>query len=240
MKNRKYSTLIAGIFTATLVVTNILNTKIFVFLGFAFPAGILTFPLSFLAADALTEVYGYRVTRQVIWSGFAALIFMAASAMIAIQLPPASFWELQTSFAAVLNQIPRIVVASILAYWMGEFCNSYVLAKSKVRTEGKGMWLRFVTSTMAGQGIDTVVFMTIAFLGIYPPSAMLTLFLSSWVFKVCWELVALPVSVPFVRWLKAVESEDYFDRHTNFNPFTVRLSDNDRALLDEHRDQASR
>src|SRR5882724_7360825 len=122
MRNYKYLTFIAGVFTATLVITNILNTKIFLVLGFAFPAGIVTFPLSFLAADALTEVYGYRVTRQVIWSGFAALLLMVGSTIWTIHLPAAPFWQLQSSFEAVLAQVPRIVVASVLAYWSGEFC----------------------------------------------------------------------------------------------------------------------
>lgn len=229
MRNYRYLNLIAGLFTATLVITNILNTKIFVFLGFSFPAGIITFPLSFLAADALTEVYGYRVTRQVIWSGFTALLLMVAAAIGVIHLPPASFWPLQSSFEAILNQVPRIVVASILAYWSGEFCNSYVLARSKVRTEGRGMWLRFITSTMAGQAVDTVVFMSVAFLGVYPASEMLTLFISSWVFKVLWELIALPASVPFVHWLKVAESEDFYDRNTDFTPFSISLNDKDRT-----------
>jgi uncharacterized integral membrane protein (TIGR00697 family) len=225
MRNYRYLNLITGVFTATLVITNVLNTKIFMFFGFAFPAGILTFPLTFLAADALTEVYGYRVTRQVIWSGFCALLFMVLACVVAIQLPAASFYQLQAAFASILNQVPRIVVASITAYWCGEFCNSYVLARSKVRSEGKRMWLRFITSTMAGQAVDTVVFMTIAFLGVYPPAAMVTLFVSAWLFKVMWEIVALPISLPFVTWLKKAEREDYFDRSTNFTPFSISLSD---------------
>jgi queuosine precursor transporter len=228
MRGYKYLPLIAGIFTATLVVTNILNTKIFLMWGFAFPAGIITFPLSFLAADALTEVYGYKVTRQVIWSGFAALVFMAAVSVAAIRLEPAGFWPLQTAFASILNQVPRIVLASILAYWSGEFCNSWILARSKVRTKGRGMWLRFVSSTMAGQLVDTVVFMLVAFLGVFPPSDMATLLVSSWVFKVLWEVVALPVSVPFVGWLKKVEGENYFDEGTNFTPFRLGVSDDRR------------
>lgn len=225
MAKHRYLSLLAGLFTANLVITNILNTKLFDFFGFVFPAGIVTFPLSFLAADVLTEVYGYRVTRQIIWSGFIALLVMAAAAIAAIHLPAASFWNLQDSFQAVLQQVPRIVVASILAYWGGEFCNSYVLARSKVATEGRGMWLRFVTSTMAGQAVDTLVFMTVAFAGVYPASDMVRLFVSSWLFKVIWEILALPISVPFTRWLKVVESEDYFDRDTNFTPFRIAVDE---------------
>ena len=221
----KYLTLIAGIFTATLVLTNLLNTKIFSLFGFTFPAGILTFPLTFLAADALTEVYGYRATRQVIWAGFASLVFMALAAAVTIALPPASFWPLQDAYAAILNQVPRIVIASILAYWCGEFVNSVVLAKSKVRTDGRGMPIRFVTSTLAGQAMDTIVFMSIAFIGVFPASEMLKLFITSWIFKVLWEVIALPVSVPLVRWLKAAEREDYFDRNTDFTPFSIRVNE---------------
>ena len=217
----KYLTLLAGIFTATLVLTNILNTKIFALASLTFPAGILTFPLTFLAADALTEVYGYKATRQVIWAGFFSLVFMAIAISLTIALPPASFWPLQDAYASTLNQVPRLVIASIIAYWCGEFCNSFVLAKSKVTTNGKGMPVRFITSTMAGQAIDTIVFMSIAFIGVFPPSQMLTLFITSWVFKVLWELIALPISVPFVSWLKAVENTDHFDRNTNFNPFSI-------------------
>lgn len=225
MTKHKYLVLIAGLFTATLVITNILNTKIILVLGYAFPAGIITFPLSFFAADALTEVYGYRVTRQVIWSGFAALVVMAAAAEWTIHLTPAPFWPLQASFEAVLTQVPRIVAASILAYWTGEFCNSWVLARSKVRTDGRGMGLRFITSTMAGQAVDTVVFMGIAFSGVYPASQMLTLVVSSWLFKVLWEVVALPISLPLVSWIKAAENEDYFDRRTDFNPFRINVAE---------------
>lgn len=221
MRNQRYLPYIAGIFSATLVITNLLNNKIFMLAGFAFPAGILTFPLSFLAADCLTETYGYSAARKVIWAGFASLLFMVFAVVAAIHLPAAEFWTNQEAFRAILNQVPRIVAASMLAYFAGEFCNSYVLAKSKVRTEGRGMWLRFVTSTMAGQAVDTIVFMTVAFLGVYPPKAMITLFVSAWVFKVAWEVVALPISVPFVRWLKAAEQEDHFDRDTDFNPFHV-------------------
>lgn len=221
MKSYKYLSIFAGIFTAVLIISNILNTKLFILFGFAFPAGILTFPISFLMADALTEVYGYAPTRKIIWTGFGVLIFMAIMSWVAIKLPAAGFWQNQSAFTTILAQVPRLVFASILAFWFGEFANSYVLAKSKVKTEGKGMPVRFITSTVAGQAVDTVVFMGIAFTGIYPPGAMLTLFLSSWALKVIWEIIALPISIPFVRWLKKAEQEDHFDRGTNFSPFTL-------------------
>lgn len=223
MNRYKYLSLIGGIFTATLVITNLLNTKIFVLWGFSFPAGIITFPVTFLAADALTEVYGYKVTRQVIWAGFASLLFMVAAVTMAVALPPAGFWTGQAAFASVLAQVPRIVTASILAYWSGEFCNSYVLAKAKVRSGGSFMGFRFIGSTMVGQAVDTLMFMTIAFLGVFPPGEMVTLFISSWVFKVLWEVIALPVSIPFTNWLKRVEGEDVYDKETNFTPFSMSV-----------------
>jgi len=221
MKTHKYLPILSGIFTANLILSTVLNAKIIMIFGYAFPAGILTFPISFLFADALTEVYGYSATRKVIWTGFAIQIFAAISVWAAIRLPSAAFWSNQAAFATTLGQVPRIVVASIIAYFGGEFCNSYVLARSKIGSEGKNMWVRFVTSTMAGEAVDTLVFMTIAFLGVFPPGSMLTLFVTSWLLKVIWEIVALPVSVPVVRWLKNKENEDYFDRGTNFNPFHV-------------------
>lgn len=218
---RKLLPIIAGVFTATLVITNVLNNKLFVMFGFSFPAGIISFPLTFLFADALTEVYGYAETRRVIWTGLILQLFFAALVGVTILLPPAEFWPNQAAFATVLSQVPRIAIASIIAYFAGEFCNSYVLARAKVGTNGKNMWLRFVTSTMAGQAVDTLVFMTIAFVGVFPPSAMITLFISSWVFKVVWEIIALPVSIPLVNRLKAVENLDHYDRETNFSPFRV-------------------
>jgi uncharacterized integral membrane protein (TIGR00697 family) len=217
--NYRYLHIIAGLFTATLIITNLLNAKVFAVFGFAFPAGIITFPLAFLAGDILTEIYGYSVARNVIWTGFVSIAFMAAMAVAAIHLPPAGFWQNQVAFETVLAQEPRIVLASFLAYFGGEFCNSYILAKFKVRTGGKGMWLRFVSSTAGGQAVDTLVFMTVAYLGIFPTGAMITLFISSWIFKVAWEIVALPASLPIVRWLKHQEDEDHFDRDTDFNPF---------------------
>lgn len=146
---------------------------------------------------------------------------MALAATAAVHLTPAGFWPLQSSFESILNQLPRIVIASILAYWSGEFCNSYVLAKSKVRTDGRAMPVRFITSTAAGQAVDTLVFMGIAFIGVYPASAIIPLFVSSWAFKVLWEVVALPISLPLAKWLKREESEDYFDIDTNFSPFSL-------------------
>jgi queuosine precursor transporter len=219
MRMYRFLPALTGWFAALLVVTNVLNNKIFALGPFALPAGIVTFPLAFVFADILTEVYGYAVTRRTIWIGFVALMFMALAVEAGRLLPPAVFWQNQNAYEVILGQVPRIVIASMFAYFAGEFANSYVLAKMKVWTNGESMSLRFIGSTLAGQAVDTLVFMTVAFLGVYPAGAMLKLFLSAWAFKVVWEIIALPVTVPLVRWIKRVEQEDYFDRETNFNPF---------------------
>ncbi len=217
----RYVIPIASLLTATLLIANTLDTKIFDFFGLALPAGIILFPLAYLAGDILTEVYGYAISRRVIWSGFAALIVMVLSYEIARALPPASFWPNQTAFDTVLAQIPRIVLASIVAYLCGEFTNSYIVAKMKVWMDGRAMWLRFVASTIFGQLVDTTVFVAIAFTGVYAPGALVSISLSAWAIKVCWEIIALPLTLPLVRALKRIENEDFYDRQTNFNPFHI-------------------
>jgi uncharacterized integral membrane protein (TIGR00697 family) len=212
---------IAALFAATLLISNTLDTKIFMFLGLALPAGIILFPLAYLFGDVLTEVYGYATSRRVIWSGFAALVLMVVFYEIARILPPAPFWPNQGAFDAVLSHVPRIVLASMAAYLCGEFANSFLLAKMKVKTEGRGMGIRFVASTIVGQAIDTTVFVLIAFTGQFPVGALIQITISAWLVKVAWEVIALPVTLPTVRWLKRVEGEDYFDRNTNFNPFHI-------------------
>jgi uncharacterized integral membrane protein (TIGR00697 family) len=217
----KFLPLITALFAGTLLISNTLDTKIFDFLGLALPAGIILFPLAYLFGDILTEIYGFAVSRRIIWSGFAALVLMAVCYQLAVDLPPAAFWTDQKSFETVLNQLPRIVAASMLAYLCGEFVNSYVLAKMKVRTDGRKMGLRFVVSTIIGQAVDTSVFVSIAFIGKFPPMDLLQIVVSAWAAKVAWEMIALPVTLPVVRWLKGIECEDYFDRDTDFNPFHI-------------------
>jgi hypothetical protein len=217
----KYIIPIASLLTATLLIANTLDTKIFDFFGMALPAGIILFPLAYLAGDVLTEVYGYAISRRVIWSGFAALVVMVVSYEIARTLPPTSFWSNQAAFDTVLGQVPRIVLASIIAYLCGEFTNSYIVAKMKVWTEGRAMWLRFVASTIFGQLVDTVTFVAIAFTGIYAARALVSIALSAWAIKVGWEIIALPLTLPLVRALKRTENEDFYDRQTNFNPFHI-------------------
>lgn len=224
----RYLPFIVGLFTATLLISNTLDTKIFSMFGLALPAGIILFPLGYVFGDILTETYGYSVSRRVIWTGFFSLVLMVIAYDIARSLPPADFWHGQAAYNTTLAQIPRIVVASIVAYFLGEFCNSYVVAKLKVRTNGKGMASRFVLSTIAGQAIDTATFVLIAFAGRFSAGDLISIAASGWAFKVAWEILALPLTIIVVRWLKRAENVDYFDTATNFNPFRLSASGTSR------------
>jgi len=215
----KFLPIITGVFTATLLISNTLDTKIFQFGSLALPSGIILFPLAYLFGDILTEVYGYAASRKVIWTGFFSLLLMVVAYELGVRLPPAGFYKDQEAFRTVLAHVPRIVLASITAYFLGEFCNSYVLAKIKVKMEGRGIAWRFVASTIVGQAVDTSTFVLVAFLGTFPAKELLSVTISGWAFKVAWEIIALPITLPIVHKLKTIENEDYFDRDTNFNPF---------------------
>ncbi|ACL62929.1 queuosine precursor transporter [Methylobacterium nodulans] len=228
MQNRKYLLLLAGVFCGTLVCTIILSGKIVSIFGLTFPASIVLFPATFMFGDILTEVYGYSVTRQVVWAGLISEIVWVAGYWTAAALPPAPFWSAQDAFVTVLGLTPRIAVAGMTAYVVGEFVNSYVLAKLKVMTGGRYLAVRLVGSTVFGAAADTVIVLGIAFAGIYTISQMFWMGLSVWFLKVVWELVALPVSMPLIAWLKRQENEDYYDRDTDFSPFT--LADRKRSL----------
>ena len=221
MKTYKYYPMITGLFAACLVISNILDTKIFKFYSLDMPGGIILFPIVYVFADILTEVYGYSLSRRVIWTGFGALILMVIASTIVQHLEPASFWTLQKEYDDILGKVPRIIVASMSAYFLGEFANSFTLAKLKIKDSGKRMPLRFVASTVVGQFVDTSVFVLIAFTGQMQMNDLIMITLSAWAFKVGWEIIALPITLPLVKWLKKVENEDYFDRSTNFNPFKL-------------------
>lgn len=221
MKNLRYFPLITGLFTASLIISNILDSKLFQIGGMVFPTGIILFPIVYVFGDIFTEVYGYAQSRKAIWAGFLSLLLLVISLSVARVLPAADFWKNQDAFNLILGKVPRIVVASITAYFIGEFVNSYVLAKLKVKQNGTNMASRFILSTVVGQALDTIVFITIAFAGTMTIQQMSNIFLSAWVFKVLWEIAALPISLPLVKWLKKEEEEDYFDQDTNFNPFKL-------------------
>lgn len=221
MKQYKYFSIITGVFSACLVISNILDTKFFQLGNSIFPAGIILFPIVYVFGDIFTEVYGYSQSRKAIWAGFISLVILIISLEITKHLPSASFWQNQAAFDLILGKVPRIVIASIIAYFCGEFVNSFTIAKLKIKQHGKTMPIRFIVSTFFGQAVDTSVFIIIAFLGTMTIGEMFQIFLSAWIFKVVWEIIALPISIPLVKWLKKVENEDFYDNKTNFNPFKI-------------------
>ena len=190
--------------------------------AFTFGAGVLFFPLSYVFGDILTEVYGYARARKVIWAGFGAMAFAAIMATVVVALPPAPGWPNQAAYETVFGQTPRIVAASMIAYFCGEFVNSYVLAKMKLAAGGKQMSVRFVVSTIFGEGVDSLLFYPIAFYGIWENSLVLKVMAAQWGLKVLVEIVMLPLTVKIVNALKRAESEDFYDRETNFTPFSLK------------------
>jgi len=190
-----------------------------------FGAGILFFPVSYVIGDVLTEVYGYARARRVIWAGFAAVVFMAFMAYVVVALPPAPSWTNQAAYETIFGQVPRIVFASVCAFWAGEFVNSYVMARMKLWTEGRHLWTRTIGSTVVGEGVDSLIFYPLAFLGAegWTPALVVTVLFTQWALKVGWEVLLTPVTYAVVGWLKRAEGVDVFDRGTNFSPFRTRL-----------------
>lgn len=190
-----------------------------------FGAGILFFPVSYVLGDVLTEVYGYARARRCIWAGFGAMLFMVFMSWVVVKLPPDVGWTGQAAYESVFGQVPRIVAASICAFWAGEFANSFVLAKMKIWTEGKHLWTRTIGSTVVGQGVDSLIFYPLAFIGApdWPIQAMLMVMLSQFVLKVSWEVLLTPFTYAVVGFLKRREGVDVFDRHTNFTPFRAKV-----------------
>lgn len=218
----RYFALVGVIFVATLLISNIAAQKLIPVGPFIFTGGILLFPVTYIFGDILTEVYGYARARQVIWAGFGANILMAAFLSLVIALPPAPGWELQESFAAALGLVPRVVAGSIIAYGVGEFANSFVLAKMKLLTDGKYLWTRTIGSTLIGQALDTTLFVLIAFAGVFPGGLLFKAIWSGYLFKVTYEALATPITYAIVGWLKRAERTDVFDRTTRFTPFSLK------------------
>lgn len=190
-----------------------------------FGAGILFFPISYVIGDVLTEVYGYARARRVIWAGTVAVLFMAFMSYVVVALPPAPDWKNQAAYETVFGQVPRIVLASVCAFWAGEFVNSYVLARMKLLTDGKMLWTRTIGSTIAGQGVDSLIFYPLAFWGAagWTNDLVITVLLTQWVLKVSWEVILTPVTYLVVGFLKAREGVDIFDQDTDFTPFKATL-----------------
>jgi queuosine precursor transporter len=212
--------IVMAAFVAILLLSNVIGAgKVAELGGWTFGAGILFFPLGYVIGDVLTEVYGYARARRCIWVGFSALLFMAFMSWVVVSLPPAAGWEGQAAYKSVFGQVPRIVFASIVAFWAGEFVNSFVLAKMKVWTKGKHLWSRTIGSTVVGQGIDSLIFYPLAFWGVWENSQVVTVMITNWGLKVTWEAVLTPVTYAVVGWLKRHEGVDLFDDATDFTPF---------------------
>lgn len=220
--NHKFITALTVLFVTVLLISNVVSTKIVDLKWFIFDAGTLLFPLSYIIGDVLTEVYGYKQARRVIWMGFFSALLMAVSFIVVGMLPPASDWPNQSAYEAILGLTPRIVLASLIAYFAGEFLNSFILARMKLWTEGKHLWARTIGSTFVGQFADTLLFVLIAFAGVLPTSLLVAIIVSNYVFKVGIEVLFTPITYKVVAYLKRVEGEDYYDRDTNFNPFSIR------------------
>jgi len=182
---------------------------------------VLFFPISYIFGDVLTEVYGYARARKVVWAGFAALVFAAFMSLVVIRFPPAPGWQGQAAIESVFGSTWRIVAASLVAYFCGEFCNSYVLAKMKVKSAGRHLWMRTIGSTILGEAVDSLIFYPAAFLGVWPRELVLQVMIGNYFAKVLWEIVNTPVTYRIVGFLKRAEREDYFDRATNFTPFSL-------------------
>ena len=218
----RYYDLVMAAFVTVLLCANLIGaSKVASLGGFDFGAGVLFFPISYVFGDVLTEVYGYARARKVVWAGFSALIFASFMSWAILAFPPARRWEHQAAFETVFGNTCRIVLASLTAYFCGEFCNSYVLAKMKLWTGGRLLWSRTIGSTIVGEAVDSLIFYPLAFLGVWPNDLVLRVLVDNYLLKVAWEIVMTPLTYKVVNFLKRAESEDYFDRDTNFTPFSL-------------------
>ncbi|CAN5152060.1 queuosine precursor transporter [soil metagenome] len=224
----RYFDFIMAAFVAILLLSNVIGAgKIAVVdlwgTPFLFGAGILFFPLGYVIGDVLTEVYGYARARRCIWAGFGASLFMAFMSAVVVAMPPAPGWTGQGAYEQVFGQVPRIVFASIAAFWAGEFVNSFVLARMKVWTGGRMLWTRTIGSTIFGQGVDSLIFYPLAFLGVWNTGQVVTVLVTNWALKVSWEIVLTPVTYIVVGALKRREGLDVYDSATDFTPFRTRI-----------------
>jgi len=223
-KHARYSSwfvIIVALFVTCLITANITAVKLVNLYGFILPAAILIFPLSYIIGDVLTEVYGYRQARRVIWLGFFCNFIAVAAIWLGQVLPAASFWDAQEAYKRILGYTPRLLFASFLAYLVGEFANAFVLAKMKIATGGRWLWLRTIGSTLVGQGLDSLVFITLAFVGTVPLAALVLTIVTQWLAKSIYEAAVTPLTYAVVNFLKRKEGVDVYDDDTRFNPFLI-------------------
>jgi len=225
-RSYRYYEFVMAAFVTVLICSNLIGpAKIVQVDGLpAFGAGLLFFPISYVFGDVLTEVYGYARARRVIWAGFAGLAFASIMAAVVVTLPPAAFWKNQDAYQIAFGTTWRIALASMFAYFCGEFANSFVLAKMKIMTQGRWLWTRTIGSTIVGEAVDSALFYPLAFYdaGIMPNEMLPAIMLAQFVGKVGVEVVFTPITYKVVGFLKRAENEDYFDRDTNFSPFTLK------------------
>jgi hypothetical protein len=220
--NFKLYDLTLGLFVAVLIISNIVATKIVALGPFTFDGGTILFPVVYIFGDVITEVYGFKGSRRIIWTGFFALTLMSATIWIVGLIPPAQGWNLQEAYKNILMTAPRIAIASMIAYWFGEFINSYVLAKMKVWTKGSHLWTRTIGSTVFGELVDTLLFCTLAFGGVLPNELLISLIVSNYIFKVLYEAIATPITYAVIRYYKKTEEIDVYDTK-DFNPFKFEM-----------------
>ncbi len=213
---------IVALFITSLITANIISVKLITIFGMILPAGIIVFPISYIIGDVLTEVYGYAQTRKVIWVGFFCNLILVLALWIGQVLPPAPFWEGQVAYERILGYAPRLLGASFLAYLVGEFLNAYVLAKMKIATKGRWLWTRTIGSTLVGQGLDSLVFITLAFAGTMPPKTLALAIVTQWIAKSAYEALATPLTYLSINFLKRREGLDVYDIDTPFNPLLIR------------------
>ncbi len=213
---------ITAIFITCLITANITAVKLIDVAGMILPAAVVIFPISYIFGDVLTEVYGYRQARLVIWLGFACNLLAVIAIWLGEILPSASFWTGQPAYIQILGYTPRLLTASFIAYLVGEFANSFVLAKMKIATKGQWLWTRTIGSTLVGEGLDSLFFITLAFIGTIPTGGLLSAIVAQWLFKSAYEVIATPLTYAIVNFLKRREGLDVFDYTTRFNPLTLR------------------
>ncbi|NLX01729.1 MAG: queuosine precursor transporter [Syntrophomonadaceae bacterium] len=215
--------IIACFFVTSLLLSNIIAGKLITIGAMILPGAVILFPLAYIFGDILTEVYGYKRARMVIWTGFACNILMVGVFFLVMAIPSPSFFEAEGAFATVLGMTPRIVLASLIAYLVGEFSNAAILSRMKILTRGKWLWTRTVGSTLVGEGLDTIIFITICFIGTVPNAVLMQMVLYQYLFKVAFEFLATPLTYAVVGWLKRKEGVDSYDHGVSYNPFQLDI-----------------